>query len=119
MSRALTAAERAAAKDHEWELDRVAWNLPQQQEPVGDSSEDGVSEPPDDLRQQPAVAVPGAAAVYPALVWPARVLFGLAATILLIGLASRMRDLWYLRKAPPRQSITLRKGAPSAPSAPE
>lgn len=48
MSRALTAAERAAAEDHEWELDRVAWNLPQQQEPVGDASEDSVSEPPDE-----------------------------------------------------------------------
>ncbi|GAA2371826.1 hypothetical protein GCM10010170_073710 [Dactylosporangium salmoneum] len=70
-----------------------------------------VSEPPDSLRHLPAVAVPGDAAVYPALVWPTRVLFGLAVAILLIGLASRARYLWHLRNAPPRESITLRKTA--------
>ena len=52
MSRALTAAEQAAADEREWELDRVAWNLPSEREPVGDASQGDEAEPSDEATPQ-------------------------------------------------------------------
>jgi hypothetical protein len=52
---------------------------------------------PDAARQHSAVAVPGAAAVYPPLVWLVRVVLFLVVAVLLIALVSRARDRWYLK----------------------
>jgi hypothetical protein len=52
LSRALTAAEQAAADDHEWELDRVAWNLPLERDPVDDTAQEDEAEPSDEATPQ-------------------------------------------------------------------
>ena len=49
------------------------------------------------VRERSAVAVPGAAVVYPALVWLVRVVLFLVVSISVIVLVSRARDLWLLR----------------------
>ncbi len=77
--------------------------------PTGNRTADGLEEtPPDSARHWPAVAVPGATATYPAVVWLVRIVLllvaAISATVLTIGTRNRRILRAYERDLARRQA---------------